>query len=57
MATTILSGLVDTADPVSGEIKVDMSDQISMLDPDTSQFTTMLMKLPTERAQSFKLEY
>lgn len=57
MATTILSGLVDTADPVSGEIMVDMSDQIAMLDPDTSQFSTMLMKLPQERANSFKLEY
>lgn len=57
MATTILSGLVDTADPVSSEIKVDMSDQIAMLDPDTSQFATILNKLPTERAMSYKLEY
>lgn len=57
MATTILSGLVDTADPVAGEIKVDMSEQISMLDPDVSQFKTMLMKLPQTRANSFKLEW
>lgn len=57
MPTTILSGLVDTADPVSSELKVDMRDQLSMLDPDTSQFSTMLMKLPQERAQSFKVEW
>ena len=38
MATTILSGLVDTADPVAAELKVDMRDEIAMLDPDTSQF-------------------
>lgn len=57
MATTILSGLVDTADPVAGEIKVDMRDQIAMLDPDVSQFKTILNKLPTERAKSYKLEW
>ncbi len=54
---TILSGLVDTADPVSAELKIDMREKIADLDPDTSQFTTMLMKLPQERAQSFKVEW
>jgi hypothetical protein len=54
---TVLSGLVDTADPVSGELKVDMREKIADLDPDTSQFTTMLMKLPQERANSFKVEW
>lgn len=57
MPTTILSGLVDTADPVAAELKVDMRDEIAMLDPDTSQFTTMLMKLPKTRANSFKTEW
>lgn len=57
MATTMVSGLVDTADPVSNELKVDMRDQLAMLDPDTSQFSTMLMKLPSERANSFKVEW
>ena len=56
MATTIVSGLVDTADPLAAELKVDMRDQLAMLDPDTSQFSTMLMKLPSERANSFKVE-
>ena len=54
---TILSGLVDTADPVAAELKVDMREKIADLDPDTSQFTTMLMKLPQERANSFKVEW
>ena len=52
----MLSGLIDTADPVAAELKVDMRDQLAMLDPDVSQFTTMLMKLPEERAKSFKVE-
>ena len=54
--TTMLSGLVDTADPVAAELKVDMRDQLAMLDPETSQFSTMLMKLPQVRAKSFKVE-
>lgn len=57
MPTTILSGLADTADPVAGEIKVDMRDQIAMIDPDVSQFKTILMKLPEERAKSYKVEW
>jgi hypothetical protein len=54
---TINSGLVDTADPVSAELKVDMREKIADLDPDTAQFSTMLMKLPQERAKSFKVEW
>lgn len=57
MATTTVSGLVDTADPLPAELKVDMRDQLAMLDPDTSQFSTMLMKLPSERANSFKVDW
>ena len=34
-----------------------MREKIAMLDPDNSQFTTMLMKLPEERATSFKVEW
>lgn len=56
MAVTINSGLVDTADPTQNQLKVDMSEKIAMLDPDVSQFSTMLMKLPQERAKSFKVE-
>lgn len=50
-------GLVDTADPLSNELKIDMREKITMLDPDTSQFSTILMKLPKERAKSFKVEW
>lgn len=57
MATTMVSGLVDTADPLAAELKVDMRDQLAMLDSDTSQFGTMLAKLPQERATSFKKEW
>ena len=57
MATSMVSGLADTADPVSSELKVDMRDQLAMLDPDTNQFQTILGKLPSEKANSFKKEW
>lgn len=59
MATTINSGRVDTADPVSNRLVVDMHEPIRMLDPDVSQFSTMLMdsRLQSERAESFKKEW
>jgi hypothetical protein len=57
MPVTINSGLVDTADPLSNELKIDMREKIAMLDPDVSQFSTMLMKLPQEKARSFKVEW
>jgi len=57
MAVSIASGLVDTADPTANELKIDMREKIAMLDPDVSQFSTMLMKLPQERAKSFKVEW
>lgn len=57
MATTMLSGLVDTADPLAAELKVDMRDKLAMLDPDVSQFNVILQKLPEERAKSFKVEW
>ena len=34
-----------------------MRDQIAMIDPDVSQFKTILMKLPEERAKSYKVEW
>lgn len=54
---TILSGLVDDADILSNERVIDMDDEISMLDPDTSQFTTMLMKVSSNPAFSSKVEW
>lgn len=41
----VATGLVDTATPLSSELVVDMDEEIKMLDPDESQFTTMLMML------------
>ena len=57
MAITVNSGLVDSEDPLSDERKVDMREKIAMLDQDTTQFSTLLMKLPQERAKSFKVEW
>lgn len=54
---SVNTGLVASDDPLSNELKVDMREKIAMLDPDTTQFTTMLMKLPEERARSFKVEW
>lgn len=50
MATSVASGLVDTATPLSSELVVDMQNEIKMLDPDESQFTTMLMMLGSNPA-------
>lgn len=57
MATTMISGLASTASPVANELKVDMHKKVAMLDPETSQFSTMLMKLPSLKANSFKIEW
>lgn len=57
MAITVNTGLVDSEDPLSDERKVDMREKIAMLDQDTTQFSTLLMKLPQERAKSFKVEW
>lgn len=56
---SVASGLVDTATPLSSEQVVDMDNEIKMLDPDESQFTTMLMMLgstPAVREQINWLE-
>ena len=57
MAVTITSGLVATDDPLAADLAVSMADQVAMLDKDTSQFTTMLMKMPASTASSFKEEW
>lgn len=58
-ATTINSGVVDTSVPLSNRLKVDMHDPIRMLDPDVSQFSTMLSdpRLPSEKAASYIVEW
>ena len=57
MAVSVASGVVTTAGPTSNQLKIDMRDAIAMLDPEEAQFTTILMKLPEERAKSFKTEW
>ena len=54
---SIATGVVDTATVTAGEQKIDMSEKIMMLDPDSSQFTTMMMKLGSEDARSYKVEW
>ena len=58
-ATSINSGVVDTSSPLSNRLRVDMHDPIRMLDPDVSQFSTMLTdpRLPSEKANSYIVEW
>lgn len=57
MSTTILKGNVTTADPLSDEQVVDMRNEFYELDPDDSQFTTLLVKLGTRQAVREKIEW
>lgn len=57
MAVSTASGVVTTAGPTSNQLKIDMRDAIAMLDPEETQFTTLLMKLPEDKAKSFKVEW
>lgn len=57
MAVSTASGVVTTAGPTSNQLKIDMREAITMLDPEETQFTTLLMKLPEEKAKSFKVEW
>jgi hypothetical protein len=59
MATTINSGRVDTADPLANRLVIDMHEPIRMLDPETAQFSTMLMdsRLKGDKAESYKVEW
>jgi hypothetical protein len=57
MAVTVNSGLVATDDPLAASLGVDMREKITNLDTDNTQFSTMLMRLPSERAKSFKVEW
>lgn len=57
MAATILSGLVDDQDIEQTQRVPDISDTIAMLDPDVSQFTTILMKVASKPAFSQKVQW
>lgn len=48
--TTVLDGLIDTEDVLADERVVDMADDITMLDPDESQFSTMLATIGSKDA-------
>ena len=57
MAVTVLKGNVTTADPLSDEQVVDMRNEFYELDPDDSQFTTLLTKLGTREAVREKINH
>lgn len=54
---TVATGLVDTETVLSDERVIDMDDEIKMLDPDTSQFTTMLQTLGSSPAVREKINW
>lgn len=54
---SVNSGLVDTTDSFSDEMVIDMSNTIADLDIDESQFTTMLMSLPSTPARATKVNW
>ena len=57
MSVTALSGQVDTNTILSDEKVIDMDETIGILDPATSQFTTMLMKIASKKATNQKVEW
>jgi hypothetical protein len=57
MALTINQGVVDDADILANERVIDMDPVIAMLDPDVSQFTTLLMRVARQDAFSTKVEW
>src|SRR6266496_201798 len=57
MAVPIVSGMVDDFNILANERVIDMDNSIRMLDPDVSQFTTMLMRVARTDAFSTKTEW
>jgi hypothetical protein len=57
MANTMQRGLVATDDPLANDLIVSMRRQVAYLDVDTTQFYTMLDRISTEEAKSFKEEW
>lgn len=57
MAETILSSVVDDQDILSNERVVDMRDTIDLLQTDSTQFSTALMKIASRPANSSKVEW
>jgi hypothetical protein len=57
MALTTLTGQVDDNTILSNERVIDMADVIPLLDPDVTQFTTMLMKASSSGCYASKVEW
>jgi Family of unknown function (DUF5309) len=53
----IITGMIDTEDILTDERVIDMDEEIKFLDPDTTQFTTMLMKLGSDDAIREKVNW
>lgn len=53
----MLTGLQDDSTILSNRRVIDMDPVVAELDPDQSQFTTMLMKLSSRPAFSSKVEW
>lgn len=54
---TIMSGMVSTSSELSARKVVDMAPEIAMLHPETTQFTTMLMKLGSRPATRERIDW
>jgi hypothetical protein len=57
VAVTVDSGLNATDDPLAIDLKVSMDEKVGMVDTNTSQFGTMLMKLGASQARNFKEQW
>jgi hypothetical protein len=57
MAVSTVTGVESDNTILANERVIDMDDVISYLDPDTSQFTTMLMRVARRAAESTKVEW
>jgi hypothetical protein len=57
LGSNILTGLQDDNTILSNRRVIDMNPVVAQLDPDQSQFTTMLMKLSSRPAFSQKVEW
>lgn len=57
MSATVTKGNISTYDPLADEQVVDMKNEFAELDPDDSQFVTLLTKLGTRNAVREKISY
>lgn len=57
MAVSVATGAVDTEAILAAEKVVDMSNQFKLLDPDESQFSTILDQLPSAPAVREKINW